>query len=139
MPIIIHLTILFFSLAVLNVDAAERNEIIPSVDKVQQQKVYEPVFGGETYVYETGKSHPKSIILVHGVGEEAASIWIKLMEVLAESYHVIAFDLPGFGKSNTQNVLYSPEKYSQFIKWVKDQDISNSNYENTIFEKKRYS
>ena len=124
MPIIIHLTIIFFSLAVLNVDAAERNEIIPSVEKIQQQKVYEPIFGGETYVYETGESHSKSIVLVHGVGEEAASIWIKLMKVLAESYHVVAFDLPGFGKSNNQNVLYSPEKYSKFIKWIKDRHTS---------------
>ena len=124
MPIIIRLTIIFFSLAVLSVDAAERNEIIPSVEKIQQQKVYEPIFGGETYVYETGESHPKSIVLVHGVGEEAASIWIKLMKVLAESYHVVAFDLPGFGKSNNQNVLYSPEKYSKFIKWIKDRHTS---------------
>jgi len=118
--IIIHLTIFVFSLTALNVEAEERSLPITFIDKIQQQRIYEPIFGGATYIYEAGKDHSKSIILVHGIGDEAASIWIKLMKMLAQSYHVVAFDLPGFGKSDIQNVLYSPDKYSKFIKWIKD-------------------
>ena len=42
---------------------------------------------------------------------------------MPKKYHVVTFDLPGFGRSSKQNILYSPIFYSNFIKWVKDRYV----------------
>jgi len=87
----------------------------------RERVVREPVFGGSVYLYEAGRPGGKSIILVSGVGNEGLETWAGLIPVLAESYHVMAFDLPGFGLSDRKNVLYSPENYARFLKWIVDE------------------
>jgi len=62
--------------------------------------------------------HSQVLLLVHGVGDDASLIWHELMAFLADEYHVIAFDLPGFGRPGKPNVLYSPERYGEFIHWL---------------------
>jgi len=80
--------------------------------------VHEPVFDGQAYIFEAGVDHPVSVVLIHGVGDTGAKDWESLIPLLAEHYHVVAFDLPGFGRSSKQNVLYSPVRYADFVKWV---------------------
>jgi len=86
-----------------------------------EHTVEEPVFGGEVYIYEAGIQWGETVVLVNGVGDEGFESWADLIPVLAEHFHVVAFDLPGFGLSARRNKLYSPENYGRFIKWIVDE------------------
>ncbi len=81
--------------------------------------VNEPVFHGKTKVIIAGEKNEQSMILVHGVGDEASTTWYPVLPLLAEYYHVICFDLPGFGAASKDSSLYSPKNYSKLIKWIK--------------------
>ena len=84
----------------------------------KQSVITNPVFNGETFIMEGGNENGKSMILVHGIGEEGARIWEPFIAKYGDRYHLITFDLPGFGRSAKQNLLYSPENYSAFLQWI---------------------
>ncbi len=90
--------------------------------------IEEPVFKGRVYLYESGREFETSVVLVHGVGDDASKIWDNLIPILEKKYHVIAFDLPGFGNSSKKNMLYSPENYARFIKWLVDSYVKGPMY-----------
>lgn len=94
-----------------------------SVPGVQAQRIKEPVFNGHAYVYEAGKQHARTILLVHGLGDEGARDFSEQIPWLAESFHVIAVDLPGFARSDKANALYSPSNYAAFLKYVVDRFV----------------
>jgi pimeloyl-ACP methyl ester carboxylesterase len=48
--------------------------------------------------HRTGAGEP--LVLLHGVGESAVG-WQPVLQALSDDYDVIAFDLPGFGRSPT--------------------------------------
>lgn len=96
----------------------QKKYVLPSAKK--EFYVTEPVFNSRVYMWEAGVGNPESIILVHGLGDEAAHIWENIMPSLKKDYHVITFDLPGFGRSEKKNALYSPKNYASFVKWVVD-------------------
>jgi len=54
---------------------------------------HEPLF-----LYEAGHSGLPGMLLVHGLGDEADT-WRHVISPLSEHYHVVAPDLPGFGRS----------------------------------------
>lgn len=78
----------------------------------------ETVFGSEVAVYEAGMHNREQVVLVHGLGQEASRIWAKTFAALAEDFHVIAVDLPGFGNSDKGNHPYAPPAYAQILKDV---------------------
>lgn len=78
----------------------------------------EPVFGSKVYLTEAGKGHHESVVLVHGLGDLASGTWRELIPELARNYHVVAFDLPGFGRSDKANLLYSPGYYADVTRWI---------------------
>lgn len=82
------------------------------------ERVEEPVFNGHTYVYQAGKEHKRTVVLVHGLGDAGAADWDAVVPALAQDFHVLRFDLPGFGHASKGNVLYSPENYVAFIKYI---------------------
>ncbi len=88
---------------------------------VRERLIREPVFNGACYIAEAGRPEAPLLILVHGVGDNASLIWNDLLPDLARRYHVVTFDLPGFGQSEKQNALYSPGNYARFIRWVSRQ------------------
>lgn len=45
------------------------------------------------YFLEGGREHPRTVILLHGVGGNALTSWFRLLPVLSRKYHVIAPDL----------------------------------------------
>ena len=94
----------------------------PSVFDSRELRVTEPVFGGEVHILEAGRGKPVSVLLVHGLGDLAGGTWEKLIPELVGDYHVIAVDLPGFGRSEKRNALYSPARYAAFLKWVVDRN-----------------
>lgn len=78
----------------------------------------EPVFGGEMLVVEAGRQHAKTLVLVHGLGQNGFTDWISVMPQLARRYHVITFDFPGFGYSDSPNGKYSPRNYARVLSGV---------------------
>ncbi|HWQ96956.1 MAG TPA: alpha/beta hydrolase [Clostridia bacterium] len=62
---------------------------------------------GTICVYEAGKEHPKTIVLLHGaMYDESRFIWDALFPALSKQYHVFAVDTPRHGGSRPwQGVL----------------------------------
>ncbi|HEY6239877.1 MAG TPA: alpha/beta hydrolase [Burkholderiales bacterium] len=88
------------------------------VPGTQAHRIDDPVFGGRMVVYEAGRGNVREIVLVHGIGEEAARDFRDHIAWLQRSFHVVAVDLPGFGQSDKANVLYSPANYARVLKHV---------------------
>lgn len=53
----------------------------------------------DLYVYESGKQHAQTIVFLHGSGSNS-NMWLKHIAVLDSSFHCLAPDFPGHGKSN---------------------------------------
>lgn len=96
----------------------EQLEAIPTIHAGALEP--EPVFGGEAYVIDLGAKDAPAVVLVHGVGDNAARDWDGLIPALLDGHRVIAFDLPGFGRSTKANEAYKPDSYIKFIKHVVD-------------------
>jgi pimeloyl-ACP methyl ester carboxylesterase len=69
----------------------------PGLEKYQHNLVL-PRSGIDLFFYQAGEDNPKSIVLLHGLGDEADT-WRRLIEPLSQNCRVIAPDLPGFGRS----------------------------------------
>lgn len=78
----------------------------------------EPIFNGKVLLREAGRGNSEVLLLVHGLGHEASDIWEPFVPELATRFHVVAPDLPGFGRSTRANKLYSPDNHAQFIHWL---------------------
>jgi pimeloyl-ACP methyl ester carboxylesterase len=87
---------------------------------VQEHFVDEPVFGGRAFLLEAGQGNSPTVVLVHGLGDQASGSWSAVIPALATDYHVLAVDLPGFGRSDKQNALYSPGAYAAYLRWLVD-------------------
>lgn len=59
------------------------------------------------FFFESGKNQSKHLLLIHGLGDEADT-WRHVFVPLSEKIHVVALDLPGFGRSDKPKVDYSP-------------------------------
>ncbi len=55
--------------------------------------------GRQMFVFEAGAANAAPMLLIHGLGDEADS-WRHVFAPLAARYHVVAVDLPGFGRSD---------------------------------------
>ena len=54
-------------------------------------------------------------MLVHGLGEAGVKDFYPLFPELARKRHVVAFDLPGFGRSGRINTRYAPDRYAAVL------------------------
>lgn len=91
--------------------------------ELRETRIAEPVFGGEAVVYEAGLGRPRSIVLVHGMGSSALQDYDGAIEWLARDFHVVTFDLPGFGASSRQNAAYTPRHYAAFVRHVAERFV----------------
>ena len=80
--------------------------------------VAEPVFHGKAHIFTAGRESAPTVVLVHGLGDNGARDWATLIPVLARDYRVVAFDLPGFGRSSKGNEYYSPDRYADFLRYL---------------------
>jgi pimeloyl-ACP methyl ester carboxylesterase len=78
----------------------------------------DPVFGSDMLVVQAGMQHPQTLVLVHGLGQNGFTDWISVMPQLAQRYHVVTFDFPGFGYSASPNGKYSPTNYARVLNGV---------------------
>jgi pimeloyl-ACP methyl ester carboxylesterase len=114
-------TVLYISISLGIVNLAHSSPSQLPLSK--ETLVFEPIFQSQIYLYEAGIKNTNSIVLVHGVGDRGARVWDSLIPKLAKRYHVVTFDLPGFGRSSKKNALYSPTLYAAFVKWVVDRYV----------------
>jgi pimeloyl-ACP methyl ester carboxylesterase len=78
----------------------------------------DPVFGSDMLIVQAGMQHPQTLVLVHGLGQNGFTDWISVMPQLAQRYHVVTFDFPGFGYSASPNGKYSPTNYARVLAGV---------------------
>lgn len=83
--------------------------------------VKEPIFNGHLFVVEAGQQHAHTVVLVHGLGQNGWQDWRRVIPALAEQFHVVALDLPGFGHSDKNDGRYSPTQYARLLHWLHQQ------------------
>ena len=69
------------------------------------------------WTYEIGEinKNKPTIILVHGFGGASLSFF-KVLKELSENYHIILFDLPGFGRSSRPSQIFeTAEEWEDFF------------------------
>jgi len=87
--------------------------------------VHETVFNGQVFVVEAGETSSPTVILVHGMGEAGLTDWLTVIPALENQYHVIAMDLPGFGRSDAPVGKYSPTNYARVLQQIKQRFSPN--------------
>ena len=78
------------------------------------QQVQLPTLGIRLFFFEAGAPEKPALILIHGLGDEADT-WRHVFNPLAEDHHVMAIDLPGFGRSDQPDRDYTPDFMQQAI------------------------
>ncbi len=89
-----------------------------NIRDVIKECIVEPVFEASACIYQANRTAEQTIVLVHGVNGRALGDWKNQIPLLAKKYHVLTFDLPGFGDSSKDVAYYSPTKYAKFIDYV---------------------
>ncbi len=87
-------------------------------DAWHTSRIKEPVFQSEVHVVQAGREHAKTVVLIHGLGPNGHRDWRHVIPVLAQHYHVITFDLPGFGSSGAPAGVYSPHNFARVVNWL---------------------
>jgi pimeloyl-ACP methyl ester carboxylesterase len=64
--------------------------------------------------YEQSGSGGRVVLLLHGWGDDVRS-WQALMAELAQTYHVVALNLPGFGGSQIPPEAWGLDEYGHFL------------------------
>lgn len=72
------------------------------------------------FVYDSGDVDKKPLIMIHGLGDEADT-WRHVFNPIARFFRVIAFDLPGFGRSDKPDRDYSPKFMMNSVLGLSDQ------------------
>jgi pimeloyl-ACP methyl ester carboxylesterase len=80
--------------------------------------VPEPQLGGRVMLYRAGRQDGPPVVLIHGLGQNGARDWSRLLPALADRYAIYALDLPGFGQSDKGDRLYSPASFAGAIENV---------------------
>lgn len=76
---------------------------------------------------EAGEPTDPDLLLVHGINAAASSHeFAEVFENLAEAFHVVAPDLPGFGRSDRPPLLYSGALYTDFLRDFAHDTVENA-------------
>jgi pimeloyl-ACP methyl ester carboxylesterase len=78
------------------------------------RKIDLAALGVSLHVYEAGDREVPAMLLIHGLQDEADS-WRHVIEPLAQTHHVIALDLPGFGRSTKGKLKYGLPLYVDVV------------------------
>ncbi|GGL59979.1 alpha/beta fold hydrolase [Halocalculus aciditolerans] len=75
---------------------------------------------------EAGDADDPDVLLLHGLSPAASAHEFRgVFDALSERYHVVAPDLPGFGRSDRPDVTYDAERYVQFVGDFADAVVEN--------------
>ena len=95
-------------------------------DKIFNTLAYETIEGHTIGVRSNSDGqHKKTIVLIHGIGVSSA-YFVPLAQELADSYTVIALDLPGYGKASKPSTpLTIKQLASVTYAYLQKHDISS--------------
>jgi len=78
------------------------------------------------FYFEAGEKNRPTLLMIHGLGDEADT-WRHVFLPLAENYHTLALDLPGFGRSGKPEVDYTPQFMMEtIIRFLDQLEITRS-------------
>ena len=73
------------------------------------------VRGVRVHYLEAGRDGAADLLLIHGLGGSIES-WSEVFDRLAEMFHVIAVDLPGYGSSDKPDAPYTMEYFGGVLR-----------------------
>lgn len=76
--------------------------------------------------WEANRGAASSVVLVHGLNGSAVKDWKSQIELLAQSYHVLAIELPGFKQKDGEAEDYSMGHFSEIVRLLTRRYISGS-------------
>jgi pimeloyl-ACP methyl ester carboxylesterase len=78
---------------------------------------FNPSASERLYVLEAGPELPRhpTLVLIHGVGAIGTGDFYPVLSELAQSRHVLAVDLPGFGRSDLKDKDFGPERLAEAV------------------------
>jgi len=89
------------------------DELPPALDGRQHSYRWR---GIDVAYTEAGDPDDPTLVLVHGINAAGSSgEYRAIFEALADDYHVIAPDLPGYGRSDRPPLQYSARLYTTFV------------------------
>lgn len=97
---------------------------IPGTD---EECIEEPIFEGKVCTVQANRDAKVGVILIHGLNGSIGD-WLHTIPALAADFHVVAFDLPGFGKSDKGSQHYSPTRYARLAHFLADRYFQNKPY-----------
>ena len=91
--------------------AGELENPLPGVERSYRWR------GMDVSYTAAGDPADPDLLLVHGIHAAASSYEFRpIFDALAEEFHVVAVDLPGFGRSDRPPLVYSAELYTAFLR-----------------------
>lgn len=95
---------------------------------VADECLQEPVFDDRLCYTEANRQAPVAVVLIHGVNGSVETDWQETLPALAEDFHVLALDLPGFGRSGKGNHDYSPSNYADVVEFLIRERLGDKPY-----------
>ena len=93
---------------------AKAGELEPPLDGRQRTHRWR---GMDVAYTEAGDEDDETLVLLHGINAAgSAGEWREVFTDLSEEYHVVAPDLPGFGRSDRPPLRYSAALYEDFVR-----------------------
>ena len=83
-----------------------------------ETRVTDLASGLQVQVVAGGKAGAPTVVLIHGLGQQASKDWLPVLPELAKHYQVLMFDLPGFGRSDRPDAVLSPKRYADLVHWL---------------------
>lgn len=107
---------LFSSFAILCTMTVERLFFLQAKRKQPLEEDMETYYWNHHSIGYHSYGSGRPLLLLHNTCVGASSKeWEKNIEILAERYHVYTIDLPGFGASQKQNMIYTAYHYALFL------------------------
>ncbi|WP_373188564.1 alpha/beta fold hydrolase [Halolamina sp.] len=88
-------------------------DLPPALDGLQRTYRWR---GMDVAYTEAGDAADPDLVLLHGLNAAGSSgEWREVFDTLSEEYHVVAPDLPGYGRSDRPPIRYSAAFYEEFV------------------------
>lgn len=92
-----------------------------------EECIQEPIFEGSVCTVQANRNAKAGVLLIHGLNGSTDD-WKNVIPELAKDFHVVAFDLPGFGKSDKGSQVYSPTRYARLAHFLADHYFQDKAY-----------
>jgi pimeloyl-ACP methyl ester carboxylesterase len=99
---------------------------VPAIDTIEEC-IDEPIFEGKVCTLQANRDARIGVILIHGLDGSVAD-WEQIIPALAKDFHVLAFDLPGFGNSDKGSQEYNPTRYARLAQFLANRYFQDKSF-----------